>query len=187
MKRFLVIIIAVTAWVVSSIGYADENGNLVVNPSFEQLDANNALTGWRKAYKGGDISTAKVLDGKQSLAVSSDMGGLSTVIKVPEPGCKLLIKANIYIEDFKQGIIKPIHLSFKGKEKTYYPHINLYPGRKDLKFNQWVEYKYLLDLSKHPEVDAFILWCIVWPDGKKNFTGKVYWDKLSVEVVRPQK
>jgi hypothetical protein len=158
-------------------------GNLILNPSFELSGGNRVITNWKKVYDGGAISENRAYDGKYSFTPAGPKGGVRSDITVPGPKCKLLIKANIYIESFQSGIIKPIHLSFISKGKKKYPHINLYPDQKGLKLNQWIEYKYILDLNKYPDVKTVLLWCIVYPDGAAPFVGKVYWDKVSVEII----
>ncbi len=166
-----------------------ERINLVANPSFEQLDAAGLATSWTP-HKSYTISDKTALEGSKSLLASGKdvyYCGARTLIDVPKPGCKLLFKAHIYIKEFQSGIIKPIHVSYtdgQGK-KHYQPHINLYPNNKDLKFNEWVEYKAVLDLSQKPEVEKVIFWCLGYHNPKKEkFTGTVLFDDVSVEVAK---
>ena len=163
----------------------ESSKNLVENPSFEETDAKGNLLAWEAVKNGYQISPDVFRSGKQSMLLKGEkiVGGVRRNIDVPEPGCKLRFKANLYIKSFSSGVLKPIHVSFISAGKTYYrPQVNLFPDQKSLRKNVWVEYTAELDLSGFPDVEKIVLWCLGYAHNKYgSFTGEVYIDDLSLE------
>ncbi|MFH1477510.1 MAG: hypothetical protein ABIH24_08495 [Verrucomicrobiota bacterium] len=156
----------------------------IPDPSFEAVDAQGRLTDWTSVY-GGYALADKARTGKRALKLScteeADQSGRLGVARTFSgfaPGSRFLVTSHVFIEEFRSGIIKPVHFSFTGGGKTQYPQINLLPGQAET--GKWLCYDYVLDLSAYPETDQVQLWCLTWNHDKKPFVGTVYFDDVTV-------
>lgn len=184
------ICIAICGFVIAGQAFSRDKAsqkNLVENPSFEELNKDGKLVFWKPVKAGYKISKKIFRSGKQSFVVKGKdiVGGVNAIIDVPKPGCKLLFKVHIYIKSYKSGALKPIHVSYKSKGRMYYrPQVNLFANKKNIRYNTWIEYKAVLDLSKYPDVKKIVFWCLGYASKSRGtFEGEVYWDDVSVEVI----
>ncbi len=161
-------------------------GNLVINGSFEDTWSSGALVGWSPAYDGYELASNFVLEGKQSIMLSGEtttyFGVRQNIGNIPGDS-KVTITSHVYVDDFRSGMLKPIHLSISSGGRTVYPHINVYPG--DITEGEWTSYTMELDMSRFPGASSFLLWVVTRFKDDEPFSGTVYYDDISVVVESP--
>ncbi len=185
MKYFIIVFVVLC----SIVGYAQAQENFVKNPSFEEITKDGKLEMWTSVYEGYKVTKEKSLSGTSSMKLSGTTAtyfGATQLIRGFKPGSKIQITSNVYVEEFKSGMLKPIHLSVRLLSgKTKHPHINVLPGKVEL--GKWVKYTYVLDLAKYSDTTSFTLWILARCSKKGPFIGTVYYDNIEVKVIEEGK
>jgi len=162
---------------------------LVSNGNFEKRVANELAAGWQPVYGGYSISAQQAWEGHASLRVEgkdeTGREGAVQVIQGFSPGGKILVRARIYVEEFRSGIIKPIHLGFTSEGRKYYPHINLVHGAEpeNFRLGEWMEFEKEVDLASHPDVKEISVYCVTWNLGETPFRGRVFFNGISAKEI----
>jgi len=141
------------------------NGNLIKNGSFENPgESQDIAEFWDNGiYKAGVRTSEKASEGKYSVLFTGDgknhLGLFQTLALDYEKfgNGKLKISCDVYVENHKAGVIKPIHFII-GADKVFYPGKAL--SINDQVFNRWTKMNFELDLNQYKDlkkIDFYII------------------------------
>ncbi len=164
--------------------------NFIQNSSFEAPLENQAIPHWDSAiYLPGVISDQKAVDGTHSLLMQGNGEkhiGMRQKIDVRklQNGGKLLITTFVFVENYEQGVLKPLHFILKADGKVSYPvGFTFQKGRNPM--NEWFKASAVLDLDSYEKIDSLDIFTIGWDWNGKHFKGKYYLDDIRAELLEP--
>ena len=161
--------------------------NLLKNSSFEEPLQNGRISHWNNAvYGAGILSDEHAYDGKFSLKMIGEGTKYIGMRQRIDPGKlnnggKLQVSVMLYVDNYVQGVLKPIHFILKADGKVRYPQgviwqYGKYPQKK------WVKVSSVLDLDPYEKVEFLEVYTIGWDWNKKYFKGVYFIDNFEAII-----
>lgn len=93
---------------------------------------------------------------------------------------ELKVSCDVYVDSYKQGVIKPIHFVIVDGTNSHY--VGKVFSNKEMRLKQWANINFALNFDQYKDIKYIIFYTTGWKVDDGFFEGKFYVDNVKINI-----